>query len=273
MTNVSPQWMDQLNRTQYQLDIVSHIKCPITWHDLDFTPEFSRFYFIIDGEGMLALDGVTYDPKPNQLFLLPAGRLQSYATISEHTFEKYWCHFRATIGGINLFQLLHTPVYIDVVDKESLIQKFKTMMTLYNKKDYYSIFKLQSLLIELIAYFIEQADQNQVYLKVSSSMEKINSVLTYIEDRLSTSFTIEQLAEISHYHPNHLLRVFKQFTGCSPIQYINQRRMATAKNLLISSDESIAQISESLGMEPHYFSRMFKEETGYSPSLFRKMKM
>lgn len=273
MTFVSPHWMDQLYRTQYQLTTVSYIKCPITWQDHDFTPDFNRFYFIIDGEGMLEVDGVKYDPKPYQLFLLPAGRLQSYGTISENTFEKYWCHFRATIGGINLFQLLHTPVYIDVVDKEQLTQTFKSMITLYNSKDYYSMFKLQSMLLELISYFIEHADQEQVYLNVSSSMEKINSLLTYIEGRLSTSFTIEQLAEISHYHPNHLLRVFKQFTGCSPIQYINQRRIATAKHLLISSDESIAQISESLGMEPHYFSRMFKEETGYSPSLFRKMKI
>ncbi len=65
-------------------------------------------------------------------------------------------------------------------------------------------------------------------------MEKIDALLKYIEQHLDESFTIEYMAEMSHYHPNHLIRVFKQFTGSPPISRLLRFQNDSQWNLIIS---------------------------------------
>jgi len=103
----------------------------------------------------------------------------------------------------------------------------------------------------------------------SPSFEKMDTVLTYIEKNLDGNISVETLAQIANFHPNYFISVFKEFTGSSPIQYINRRRIEKAKELLAVSELSVSNISESLGLELSYFSRMFKELTGLSPKAYR----
>lgn len=254
---------------QYKITVASHIRVPIDWKDENFIPELNRFYLILDGEGIIKLNGKQYYPKPGQLFLLPAGVTLSYSTISEHTFLKYWTHFTAKVGGRNLFQYMSLPAFVEVDCLDSWTLKFAALQQACAREDYISVFKQQALLLDIIASFMELSPF-PVQLRVTEVMEKMDAILTYIDNHLDSTFTVEQLARHFHYHPNHLIRVFKKFTGTSPIQYINQRRIEVAKLQLISSDLSVSEISSSVGMEPHYFSRVFKEYTGYAPSHYRK---
>jgi AraC family transcriptional regulator of arabinose operon len=270
MRSIHPYWKNYLYRSQYELTTGGYGKLPTSWGDHHFTPEYNRFYFILDGEGMLEIAGKQLFPQVNQLYLLPADVEQSYSTISEHTFLKYWVHFNARIGGVNLFKLIELPLAIDVENRDFVSARFQAMLDALQSSDWSSVFKAQSLLLELISYFIEHAHHDHIRLNISPSMEKIDSLLIYIEQHLNTTFTIDQFVEISHYHPNHLIRVFKQFTGSSPIQYVNQRKIEHAKRLLASTNQSIAMIAEQFAMEPHYFTRVFKEVTQYSPSEYRK---
>ncbi|MEH7414467.1 helix-turn-helix transcriptional regulator, partial [Neobacillus drentensis] len=83
------------------------------------------------------------------------------------------------------------------------------------------------------------------------------------------NITVEDLAKITNFHPNYFISIFKDFTGHSPIQYINRRRIEKAKEMLVISELTISTISDSLGLELSYFSRMFKELTGLSPRAYR----
>jgi AraC family transcriptional regulator, arabinose operon regulatory protein len=103
----------------------------------------------------------------------------------------------------------------------------------------------------------------------SPSFEKMDIILTYIEEHLDGNTSVEDLAQIANFHPNYFITVFKEFTGHSPIQYINRRRIEKAKELLLISELTVSHISESLGLELSYFSRMFKELTGLSPKAYR----
>jgi AraC-like DNA-binding protein len=273
MQSKNPYWENYIIQAQYHLSVAAYTKVSTKWRDIKFTPNYNRFYLIKDGEGMLELAGKHYYPKRNQLLLLPGGIVQSYSSISDYTFEKYYCHFTAKTGGLNLFNLFNVPVFIDVQAHEmaELIQKFEVMIELYSKGGTYSTFKLQSILLDIIYYYMKRCNSEQVHLKVNSPIGKMDTLLAYIDDHISSSFTIGHLAELCHYHPKHLIRLFKQFTGCSPIQYINQRRIQMSKHLLISTNNSISEISYSIGLETRYFSKLFKESTGYSPSLYRRL--
>ncbi|MFA5814630.1 MAG: AraC family transcriptional regulator [Bacteroidales bacterium] len=70
---------------------------------------------------------------------------------------------------------------------------------------------------------------------------------------------------------SYFRRMFKKYTGVSPLQYQMQLKIILARDMLTNSGKSIKEISYDLGFESiHYFSRLFKEKVGVSPSAFAK---
>jgi AraC family transcriptional regulator of arabinose operon len=260
-----------LNNIQLNLSVAAFTKVSPSWKDFNYVPEFNRFYFIMEGEGRLQIGEEEFYPRPGQLFVMPAGVLQSYSAINENTFAKYWCHFTATIGDLNLFQVFELPYFIDVKDTGRLEGLFRELTTHYESGKLISVLRVKSILLEIIAYFIENAGIENIRLPASSSFEKLDLILKYIENHLAENITIEDLAKIAHFHPNYFIHFFKSLLGLSPIQYINKIKMEKAKMLLMTSDMSITEIAESVGTQLYYFSRSFKNYTGFAPSTFRSL--
>ncbi len=259
-----------LANVQLDVSIAAYTKVPKTWNEDNYTPDFNKFYYIMEGEGYVKVKDEMFYPKPGELYLLPSGSVQSYGTISDHTFEKFWCHFSAKIGHFHLFQLIKTPVFINPVGYE-LKGKFEQLISLMQCDSISSSFRVHSILLEMLALFIESSDHIHIKMDTSPSFEKMDSILQYIEEHLDGNLSVESLAQKANFHPNYFITVFKNFTGYSPIQYINRRRIEKAKELLVISEQTISTISEQLGMELSYFSRMFKELTGFSPTSYRAM--
>jgi AraC-like DNA-binding protein len=259
-----------LANVQLDVSIAAYTKVPLTWNEDRYTTDFNKFYYIMEGEGFVKVNDETYYPKPGELYLLPSSSVQSYGTISGNTFGKYWCHFTAKIGDFDLFQLMKTPVF-SKLDKFEVKEKFEQLISHWQCDKLSSHFRVHSILLEIIAVFIERSDHIHFKMDTSPSFNKMDIILTYIEEHLDGNLAVEDLALIANFHPNYFISVFKQFTGYSPIQYMNRRRIEKAKELLVISDLTVSNISESLGMEISYFSRLFKELTGFSPTSYRNL--
>lgn len=265
-------WKKYIAKAKLDLSIVAYTKVLRSWNDKNASCPFNRLYFIIEGEGFVKVGDQTYYPKPGELYLLPAGSNQAYGTISDHTFGKYWCHFTAKIGDLDLFQILQTSAFITIKDPESLQRKFEQLIA-YNKgEELTSAFRVNAILSEFIAEFIEQSETVKLNLASTPTYEKMNSVLHYMEQHIADNVSVDTLSQIAHYHPNYFINAFKQFTGYSPIQYMNHLRSEKAKDLLMMTELNVSQIADSLGMELSYFSRMFREQTGFTPTSFRDLK-
>ena len=75
-------------------------------------------------------------------------------------------------------------------------------------------------------------------------------------------------ANISVYHLSH---IFKQSTGQTPIEYLNQYRLIMSADMLKSSDYSIMQIAFECGYNNvSYFNRAFKAKYGITPKEYIK---
>ncbi|GAE29389.1 AraC family transcriptional regulator [Halalkalibacter hemicellulosilyticus] len=259
-----------LANVQLDVSIAAYTKVPMSWNDEDYTTDFNKLYFIKEGEGYVKVNNETFYPKPGELYLLPSGSVQSYGTINKNTFGKYWCHFTAKIGDLHLFQLMKTPVFIKPNHIE-LEEKFQQLIMYIHSDHLSSTFRVHSILLEIIAIFIEKSHQVHYKMNVSPSFEKLDAILAYIEEHLDGNVTVGTLAQMANFHPNYFISVFKNFTGSSPIQYINRRKIEKAKELLVVSERTVSAISESVGMELSYFSRMFKDLTGLSPTSFREL--
>jgi AraC-like DNA-binding protein len=263
-------WKQYIANLQVDLSYAAYTKVERSWEDIDYTPILNKFYYIVEGEGFLRIRGETFYPKPHELYLLPADCIQSYGTINDNTFGKYWCHFAAKIGEIHLFEVLETPSFIRIDQPARWIDKFERLVDNSFSDKLTSRLQTNAILLELIADYIEHCDKVKFNLKATPAFEKMNVVLQHIDSHLTDNLTVEELAQIAHFHPNYFIKIFKNFMGNSPIQYINRRRLDKAKHLLTMTELNVSAIADAVGLELSYFSRMFREHNGVSPTAYRE---
>ncbi len=259
-----------LSNLQVDVSIANIQTVDHEWQRDNFVHSFNRMYYILEGEGRIEVDGIVHYPKTGQLIVMPCNIKQSYSTISDNPFHKYWCHFTARVGTRDLFEMCRFPVCIDISEIESaeIHNYFRNMIYHMQHQTATSILNIRASMLQLISLFIEQGlDQASIPL---ATTQKMNRVLQFIEQHLADRMTIEQLASLVHYHPNYFIRAFHSVLGCSPIQYINRMRLDKARQLL-ASELSIGNIARNVGIEQHNFSSMFKSYTGFSPRDYRRM--
>jgi AraC-like DNA-binding protein len=264
-----------LENSQLHLQTVNHTKVGTDWKYYNLVPEVNRLYYIREGEGWIKVRSREYSPQPGQLFWLPAGVEQSFASVNENTFRKYWCHFTVTVGDIHLLQLLSLPHYVEVREHVKLENQFRQLMKHHTSTDWAAPLRVKSILYDILYTYMElaaaQSEPGMLDIAASAapSIARIHTILEYIDKHLDEQMTIEQLAKLIHFHPNYFIQLFKSRLGIAPIEYINKKRMDKAQRLLAVTDLAVSEIARQVGMELYYFSRMFKKRTGLSPSEYR----
>jgi len=242
------------------------------WKRTNEKPSFNRLYYIERGEGKVIINGVTHYPQPGQLMIMPAGSLQTTETSVDNPYTRYFCHFDAWIGEWPLFHSGNNKLFISYApDPDYTLGVFDELIRLYEQNDFISTLRIQSMLLNLIATCLESGgytDFLQEFIQ-TSEQGKLAHVLNYIDERMSRTMEVEELAELVHLHPNYFIPYFKKFIGVPPMQYVQLKRMEFAKRLLSYSDSSISEISERVGMDLAHFSKYFKKNTGLSPSAYR----
>ena len=107
-------------------------------------------------------------------------------------------------------------------------------------------------------------------LHASSYDEKIQTVLTYINDHLDADLSIDTLAGKIYLSKYYLMRKFKQETGYSIHQYITSKRLLAARHLL-SGNESVTDICYGCGFRDYStFSRAFRAMFHMTPKEWRE---
>lgn len=101
--------------------------------------------------------------------------------------------------------------------------------------------------------------------------ENVERAMALIDKSLHKPLSVAALADKVGIDRSYLCSVFKRELGCSPQQYILNRKMDKAKYFLSSTAENVKYIALSLGYDdPFVFSRAFKKVTGMSPSDWRQ---
>ncbi|WP_246317066.1 bifunctional transcriptional activator/DNA repair enzyme AdaA [Paenibacillus agri] len=102
--------------------------------------------------------------------------------------------------------------------------------------------------------------------------EWVEIMTRYMDNHLTEPVTLGHLAEVCHGSPYHLHRTFKKITGITPVDYLQQQRVAKARQYLLQSEQGVAKIGQSVGLpNTSYFITLFKKKTGYTPSQFRQI--
>ncbi|NLO85877.1 MAG: helix-turn-helix transcriptional regulator [Clostridiales bacterium] len=93
----------------------------------------------------------------------------------------------------------------------------------------------------------------------------------YIEANLDASITAADLARVSLFSPWHSYRLFKDYTGKTPAEYIRRLRLSKSAMKLKSENCRIIDIAFELGYgSVDGYQRAFFREFGYNPSDYAK---
>lgn len=99
----------------------------------------------------------------------------------------------------------------------------------------------------------------------------IRAAIRFVEERFREPIGIEQIAQHIHITPAYLSRLFRKAMGMTFIDYLSQRRIAEAKDLLKNTAMKMSDIAFEVGYSHQsYFGRKFKQVTGQTPFEYRQ---
>lgn len=99
----------------------------------------------------------------------------------------------------------------------------------------------------------------------------VQKMIAQVIQDLQSPYSLEDLAHMSGYSKNYVIRLFRQETGQTPHAYINSMRIEMARRLLLNSEMSIEQIALSCGFGTYSnFYREFGRIEACSPMQYRQ---
>ena len=93
------------------------------------------------------------------------------------------------------------------------------------------------------------------------------------EGKADRTLEIRDFAAKLHVHPVHLSNTIKEVTGRSTCDFYEEKLVAIAKELLLTTSLSIGQIAAQMTYDPSNFTKFFKQYTGLTPKGFRNSKI
>lgn len=104
----------------------------------------------------------------------------------------------------------------------------------------------------------------------AASLLRIADVIGLLEKEYMNPWNLDDLVKIANMSKGNLIRIFKNATNQTPIEYLIDIRIQHAIELLCKTDQSIAEIAFQIGFsDSNYFSRHFRNKTNSSPKDFR----
>lgn len=209
------------------------------------------------------------------VYAIAPGVPHSYGADTDNPWTIYWFHLNGT--------RCHESVQAVMGNRENLPQtvrvSFSTERIALFDRIYDSLlngYSQSNLLFAnlTLSYFLASfilPDNFQPKPKMSGPVDPTNKAILFMQDNLSASITLDNIAQSAHLSVSFFSRKFRQETGYAPIEYFNHLRIQRACQLLHFSKLRINEVASQLGIDdPFYFSRLFKKQMGISPVEYRK---
>lgn len=130
--------------------------------------------------------------------------------------------------------------------------------------------------IELLLTYCNRYYNRQFITRKPDSSRLLNKVEKILNDYFKSHsenglLTVNALASQMNLSPKYLSDCLKQLTGQTAQQFIHDKLIEHAKEILTTTDLTVGEIAFQLGFEyPQSFSKLFKSKTSLSPLEFRQ---
>ncbi len=133
---------------------------------------------------------------------------------------------------------------------------------------------IESICIQIVFQLIRDMNSDAVgnMSKISTDNKYINKAIQFMQEYYSANISINDICNLIYLSPCHFKRVFKDYTGQTPYQYLMGIRMEKAKEILREKENSMEEVAKLCGfVNSGHFSTVFKRNMGMSPKEYRKL--
>jgi AraC-like DNA-binding protein len=204
------------------------------------------------------------------MFLLFPGEWHTYKPDTKTGWDEHWIGFQGADMDNkvrnNLFQRSNPVFKVGINDEIARLFNQAVTIALEQKTGFQQ--QLAGIATHLLA-LTYSLDKNRLHEDTQFS-DQVNKAKIMMLERLFDGVKPEDIADELNMSYSWFRRVFRDYTGLAPYQYIQELKIYRTKEILSNTNASIKQIALSLGFEnPEYFFTAFRKKTGMTPTQYR----
>lgn len=99
----------------------------------------------------------------------------------------------------------------------------------------------------------------------------VQRIILAVDMDLRQTLTLQYFSETLNVNRSYLSNLFRRETGMTVTDYVTGRRIQSAADLLLTTQNPIKTVAKQVGItDVHYFSRLFRKKMGKPPSKYRE---
>lgn len=234
--------------------------------------DFDKITIFIRGQVNYIIEGKSYELKPYDIVLVKHNDTHRLVVDSSQTYERIivyispgfinayrtkeydlsCCFQKAEKAGTNVLR-------IPSLNKSSLFKSITRLESSFADDAYAAALYRQVLFLEFMIHLNRAALKNRLeFIDTDACNPKVIDILEHINSHLTEELNIDAIAEAFYISKYYMMRLFKQETGYTIGNYISQKRLLLAKELILSG-ASAAQAAFECGFKDYStFSRAYK---------------
>lgn len=258
------------------------------------------YFIVIDGKGQLTYEGKTYHLNMGDCVFIDCKKAYSHSTgnlemidpckstanmgmiedrlnpepqkKNESLWSLQWCHFYGSSlssiyekykerGGQPVFHPKHPEDFIVLLSE---------LYDIAASSDYVRDMRINEKLSALLTLLMEESWHPERSI-ISKKRMELTAIRNYLDEHYTERISLDDLAARFYINKYYLAKIFKETYGSTINNYLIEKRITHAKQLLRFSSMTVEDVGSAVGMDGiTYFSRMFKKIEGISPREYRK---
>lgn len=275
MSNTRYTMTNNIKNLEYKLLYITKSRYEGDWHSNLHFHHYSEIFYVINGKGSMVVNSTTIPLHKDDLIIVNPNIIHTEKSTTTDPLDYFvlgidnlcFDDYVKTGNNSNEYKKFNISAH-----RNEILSYFEQMLKeVEEKKQFYEI-ACNNIFTLFLLYIIRNTNAN---LKVTEATKKVSievlNIKKYIDEHYSENLDLEHLAKMTSVNKFYLSHLFKEYVGNSPIQYLNNKRITEAKELLITTDYTIGMIGEIVGFScESYFSQAFTKSTGMSPLKYRK---
>lgn len=232
------------------------------WH------EHLELHYIVEGEAVFHLNQQHHAVRPGDLIIVNSNELHA-GRCTRAPYLAYVTIF--DIGDMSGELAKKNCIFSQLVQDDPVVgQLMQRINTEKNEAAFAYKQACHGLILELLAHlcrnYVVQMIPERDSKRRKKDLDRLNTVLYYIEKHIAEPITNGQLAKIACLSEDRFCHVFRSGVGKPPLQYINDLRLKKALGLLEHSEHTVTEVAESIGFRDYnHFGRLFRKRYGCTP--------
>ena len=158
--------------------------------------------------------------------------------------------------------------YIELTENNYIVKLILGCLESTGIKKLFNLLEALNLINDLESE--ELISENYSILNYSEDQFRMNNLMSYIRENYKHKITLNDLSKVAGMTENSFCRYFKQKTGKTPVQFLNELRISHACFQLRNNKMSLKEICYDSGFNNFVsFHKSFKSITGTTPTQFK----